>query len=623
MITLALLLACAPEPSSPPASAPASEPEAAPLPAHRVFPSAAEAVRYALASQPRVVGVGEVHATTDGPQVPTTISRFTQEILPLLAPSTTDLVIETWRLDSACGPQAEQVVVQVEVDTKRPEETKSEIVVLAERALALGVRPHDLVLTCAEYAPLSEDSGEIDYDALLTLLTTKLDDYVQRGLESSDARVVLYGGAMHNDLHPREGMESWSYGVAAAEKGGAQYVELDLYQPELLLGKDALVEPEWAPLLERAVGPDRAVLYERGPGSFVVLMETAPRSPRVFLYTMGHDDELATRYGHAALCVRPEGGQAGTCWAYGYTDFSDVLAVILRMSRGQGEFWGDVEDEGELLARYVQRDSDIWRQELPLTEAQALDLRDRLRASLAPESRIYSYHHFYDNCATRLRDPLDQATGGRLREGAQVPDGPPLREFAEAGLGGILPLQIMVQLGVGRDHDRPSTAWDRMGLPSELRDQVQRAYGAVPERLNTRQGPPIPDAPRLGRHVVGAAGLVFAAALAGLARARRDALWRAGGLMLGLPALIPWGVSLVATIPDLRWNESLLLCWPTDLLLHRLSPDARRRYLSLRLGVLGVAAALWVAGVLIQPHLPTLLLVGLPLLVLRAAAGRR
>lgn len=228
-----------------------------------------------------MIGVGEVHATTDGPAVPSTIGRFTQELLPVLAPTTTDLVIETWRLDRACGPQAEQVVTQVEADTKRPEEVKDEIVVLAERAAALGVKPHDLVVTCEEYATLQAEDSGVDYDRLLTLLTDKLGDYAARGLDAPDARVVLYGGAMHNDLFPREGLEAWSYGPQARERGGPAYVEIDLYAPELLAGRDALIEEAWAPLLARATGPDRAVLFERGPQSYVLFLETSDLTPVV------------------------------------------------------------------------------------------------------------------------------------------------------------------------------------------------------------------------------------------------------------------------------------------------------------------------------------------------------
>lgn len=246
------------------------------LPPHTNFPSAEAAFQSILDQHPHVLGVGEIHATTDGPKVPTTMSTFTRRLLPLLKGQATDLVVETWRLDHACGEQAAAVVDTVQEETKRPEETKSEIVVMAETAQGLGIKPHDLVLTCPEYQPLQDADGEVDYDALLTLLTGKLGDYAQRGLATPDAMVVLYGGAMHNDVSPGEGMEGWSYGSAARKAGGDGYIELDIYQPELLIGKDSLVDDAWAPLLRSAVGPDHVVLYQRGPGSYILLLETAP-----------------------------------------------------------------------------------------------------------------------------------------------------------------------------------------------------------------------------------------------------------------------------------------------------------------------------------------------------------
>lgn len=269
----ALLAACAgldPADPAPAASTPA-------VPAHQVFSTAEAAVTFLLASKPRIIGIGEVHATTDGPHAsdtPTTLARFTTRLLPVLAPSTTDLVIETWRIDGTCGAQAETVVAQVETDTKRPEATKSELMLLVEQAVALNVRPHDLVVTCDEYATLTDAAGEVQYGRLLALLTGKLADYAQVGLDPPDASIVLYGGAIHNDVFPSDGLADYSYGMAARAKGGAAYVELDLYDPALVRGNTTLVEPAWAPLLD-LVGPDRAILYERGPGSWILLLETA------------------------------------------------------------------------------------------------------------------------------------------------------------------------------------------------------------------------------------------------------------------------------------------------------------------------------------------------------------
>lgn len=268
MLVFALLAACAPD--APPPSTPAV---VVALPAHARFPTAADALRHVLTvANPKVLGVGEIHAKTDGPAGPTTLARFTAELFPVLAPNTTDLVLETWRLDGRCGAGEEAVATQVADDTKRPEATKSELVLLIEAAVAQNVRPHDLAIACAEYAALLDPEGNVAYDALLRLLTVKLGAFAETGAATPDATVVLYGGAVHNDVAPSETLAPYSYGAAAAARG--RYVELDLYDPALLRATPALVEEAWAPLLGEA-GPGHALLYTRRADSFVLILPEA------------------------------------------------------------------------------------------------------------------------------------------------------------------------------------------------------------------------------------------------------------------------------------------------------------------------------------------------------------
>lgn len=342
-----------------------------------------------------------------------------------------------------------------------------------------------------------------------------------------------------------------------------------------------------------------------------LLLGEALASPRIVLYTMGHDEDLFTRYGHAALCVRPEGWSSGACYAYGYTDFSSPARTVWEFMRGEGIYWGDVEDEATLLARYIHRDSDIWRQELNLPDDQKQALIDHLDQSVTGPDRTYHYHHFYDNCSTRLRDAIDVATDGALKRGSETPDGPPYRELAEDGLAGILPLQLALQAGLGREADHPTTPWQRMFLPATLREVVAARLGAEPERLWTRSGGAIPDTARQGRLVMACSGIALG--LLALGAGRRRVARELVGLGLGLPALFAWTVAVLTALGELRWNESLLVLWPTDLLLPRLSDENLRRYLRLRLGLLGVVAALWAVGLLFQPLWPNLLLAGLPL----------
>lgn len=279
MLTLALhlsLTAAAQEPPAPVTLVPAGAPvtSAAPIPVtefppHQIFPTAAEALKVVLASNPRILGVGELHSTTSGPAVRTTLSRFTTDVFPVLAPYTTDLILETWRIDGRCGEIAETVATQVEVQTERAPAVKSDLLVLVEAAVAADVRPHDLALTCAEHAGLLDAAGEVQFGPLLSLLTVKLQEFALLAVTMPDATMILYGGAVHNDLYPSADTAKYAYGPAVGKAAGANYVELDLYQPELVKG--VMLEPEWAGLLPLA-GPDKVVLYQRGARSWVMLL---------------------------------------------------------------------------------------------------------------------------------------------------------------------------------------------------------------------------------------------------------------------------------------------------------------------------------------------------------------
>lgn len=249
-----------------------------PPPEHRVFPSAAAAVSALLQEKPRVIGVGELHSLNEGPAIRSTLVRFREELLPVLAPVTTDLVIETWRVTGRCGAEEAVVAAQVQVETKRPEVVKSEVLLLAEAALALGVQPHDITFTCEEHAAFLDAAGQLQMEPLLLQVTRKLGEYEQKALDTPTASLVIYGGALHNNLIPMEGFEAYSYALPLGEAAGRAYIELDLYAPEQLRAKDTMVEPAWAPLIDLA-GPGRAVLVTRGPGSYVLLLDSPPVAP--------------------------------------------------------------------------------------------------------------------------------------------------------------------------------------------------------------------------------------------------------------------------------------------------------------------------------------------------------
>lgn len=263
---LSLLLACTP------AADPEPVPAAPELPAHQVFDTAADALAVVLQSNPRVLGVGEFHETVSGPEVTSALSRFTHEMVPTLGARSTDLVLETWVMDGACGGQEVEVTIELLEQVDRPPETETELDAVVRVAKASGLGVHALPMSCDDYDAMNPADGEIAYDVVLSLLTAKLRDRALEGLAADDAVVVLYGGAVHNNLYPSDALAPYSYATQITDQG--TYVELDLYVPEIVATKESLQDEPWVPLLGAA--PDKYVLFERGEGSWILLLPQSP-----------------------------------------------------------------------------------------------------------------------------------------------------------------------------------------------------------------------------------------------------------------------------------------------------------------------------------------------------------
>jgi hypothetical protein len=246
-------------------------------PAHRTFPDLAAALAAVIGDDVRVVGFGELHQRTDRPgDARSTLARFT-EALPAFAGRTSDLVLETWRLDPACTETAAEATVKVETTMQRPASTKTDIGALIDALRGAAVQPHIMRLACDDWARIAPPGADIDYEVMLSIITRELGRIaasaaLHRDREGSPRRLVaIYGGALHNDLYPNPGVEEWSFAAAVDRATAGGYLEIDLYVPELV-EHDVLARQEaWFPLVARA-RPDQVIVAERGPRSYVVLL---------------------------------------------------------------------------------------------------------------------------------------------------------------------------------------------------------------------------------------------------------------------------------------------------------------------------------------------------------------
>lgn len=346
----------------------------------------------------------------------------------------------------------------------------------------------------------------------------------------------------------------------------------------------------------------------------------APRSseaPTIDLYTMGPGDHLFSLFGHAALCVTGGAHPRGICYNYGTTDFSQPVTLVWDFLHGDVKFWVSTDDLRRMIKLYEAFDRTVYRQRLPLSPEAARRAAERLATDALPENRSYFYHHFRDNCSTRLRDHVDVITDGTLTPAASEPYNLSIREMVQHWVPGNYTMLTLSEFVMGRVVDEPTTLWDAMFLPDVLREEVEKRLGVHPEVIYTRKGPLPTGSPRAGEAILGMIALLLGAVTF---RAMRRGGWRgraglvAVGLLLGGMAIVIDFLVIISDVPELYLNEALLFLLPTDLVLLVGRPPLLRAYAKYRLIGLGIVLALGLVGVLHQPVVAPIAAVAMPML---------
>ena len=381
----------------------------------------------------------------------------------------------------------------------------------------------------------------------------------------------------------------------------------------------------------------RMTLYQLCPGRsrpllaasalFGLLTTPLPatgQETRIELYTVGPGDYLFSKFGHAALCVSDADWPGGLCFNYGTADFSTPGPLTWAVVRGRAVFWVSVAPLQEMLVLYRAEDRTIYRQALPLTENQAADLKRALATSALPENRYYLYDHFQDNCSTRPRDHIDDATGGALRKRAER-GGRTFRELVGESLQDDPIFFFLAELILGRSMDRMRSEYEAMFLPQFLRHGVERHLRVTQEVVYARRAAvPAMPSPLVAHRLALALGFGLAIGLITLTSTPRIyfGVRRLFGFLFGSLGSLLVALAAISPLAELRYNELLLVFLPTDLFLllagHRWH-RALSVYLTLRVaGLLLVGALRW-SGVLLQPLWPYW---GLTLFVLGAVRAR-
>ncbi len=317
-----------------------------------------------------------------------------------------------------------------------------------------------------------------------------------------------------------------------------------------------------------------------------------------YLITVDVGNRVWDNFGHTALRVVDRNSNSDLIFNWGLFDASvGNVTFASNFFRGILDYQLGVSPPAWELGRYERERRTVWQDRLNLTTAQKATLYRRLAWNLREENIVYSYQYFFDNCTTRVRDYLDEALGGRLREQSRPPTQRSFRDEVQSHYASVPPIALSLDILMNSRIDRPMTRWESMFLPATLRDRLLEFPSDVFDGAQRRPllddsqvllefTPPAPGPqayPLLGAVLGGAVVFLFLS----LRRIPLSSFSSQSGFTLRVPALsyrLLGAVALLFSllggilglIMSVAWRESghldlhhnlnLLLFWPTDLL---------------------------------------------------------
>jgi hypothetical protein len=193
---------------------------------------------------------------------------------------------------------------------------------------------------------------------------------------------------------------------------------------------------------------------------------------RIKLVTFGPGDDIPSWWGHGGIIVEDLGNQRSRIYNFGLYSFDKGMLTKFAMGRLIFSV-GDFSVPGYLYY-YKKLNRDVTIQTLDLSPQKSLQVAKLLARNVLPQNREYLYHHYYDNCSTRLRDVINAAVNNALYRATDQPAPMTLRDETRRYVGHNFFMEMLLMYLMNDEIDKPIMVWDEMFLPDELEKQVAK-----------------------------------------------------------------------------------------------------------------------------------------------------
>ncbi|KAA3649333.1 MAG: DUF4105 domain-containing protein, partial [Proteobacteria bacterium] len=195
---------------------------------------------------------------------------------------------------------------------------------------------------------------------------------------------------------------------------------------------------------------------------FCMCWTVTVNSQTVRLITIGPGEAFWSVYGHTALAIDNQ------VYAFGYFNFAEDNLFKAFLINDMRYAMGISDLSDELYWAESQR-RQFTEQILAISPLAVQQLKQQLDYHYLPQNRHYAYDYFDNNCATKVRDFLNQATAGELFQQSQLKS-----PYSYADL--TLPtyrqsaMRFGLALGYGYQAYQKLNYWQSMAFPMVIKD---------------------------------------------------------------------------------------------------------------------------------------------------------
>ncbi len=134
---------------------------------------------------------------------------------------------------------------------------------------------------------------------------------------------------------------------------------------------------------------------------------------KISVLTCSQGEELYSAFGHSAIRVNDPATKLDVVFNYGTFNFN-TPNFYLKFANGKLNYMLSAADYKDFLPEYFRDSRNVTEQVLNLNLDDTQAIFDALVINYKPENRYYKYDFFFDNCATRIFDIVNDNIQGKI-----------------------------------------------------------------------------------------------------------------------------------------------------------------------------------------------------------------